>query len=625
MCGICGILNHDRTNHVGQGQLFEMTQPSLHRGPDDQGFFSFEHVGFGFNRLSIIDLHNGHQPMSNEDGTVWIAFNGEIYNFQSLRKELQARGHIFRTHTDTETIVHLYEDYGEDCVKKLRGMFAFAIYDQKKQKLFCARDRFGIKPFFYHTDHKRFLFGSEIKNILAVMDDMPELNFDALDYYMAFGYTPSNQSIYNSIKKLPPAHTLTLSAGKEPLIKKYWDVCFEPDYSIQEAEWEARIIEKLKEAIKIRMISDVPLGAFLSGGIDSSAVVALMSELMDQPVKTFSIGFHEKEFNELPKARIIADRYQTDHHEHIVESQSIDILPKLINAYDEPFADSSAIPTYFVCEFARRHVTVALSGDGGDELFAGYDHYQKLNRVQNFHNITAGLFISPLRLLHSIIPTKVKGSGITYYMSRPRNSFAAYFGKMQETERAQIYRPEHWQNLKTRGESIKKAILAATDGNEFISRIQEVDMHTWLVDDILTKVDRASMSNSLEVRVPILDHEFAELTFKIPHQFKLKGSSGKHIFKQALRPYLPKELLFQKKKGFGVPLKQWFKNDLKQYLQDQLMDPGNSIYQYLNYNYIKKLVHDHETGMRDLNHKIWTIVFLNEWLCQTKKGVLENA
>lgn len=624
MCGICGKLALDKLEQIQQSELQKMVDPIIHRGPDDEGFYIDGNLGFAFRRLSIIDLHSGHQPLSNEDGTLWIIFNGEIYNFQELRQDLIAKGHKFKTSTDTETIVHLYEEMGEQCVTRLRGMFAFSIWDSKSRTLFCARDRFGIKPFFFHLDSRHFLFGSEIKNILSQIK-RPSIDFSVMDYYMAFGYTPAEETIYEGIRKLPPAHTLTIKEGSSPVIRKYWDINFQPDYSISEKEWEEKILFKLKEAVRLRLISDVPLGAFLSGGIDSSSVVALMSEIMDQPVKTFSIGFAEEEFNELPQARLIAERYQTDHHEHIVEPESIDILPMLVNSYDEPFADSSAIPTYFVSKFAREHVTVALSGDGGDELFAGYDHYKKLVRVQNFHNYTGGLFVSPLKILHQYIPLSVKGSGITYYMSRPKETFGAYFGKWQETERAQAYRPGLWEQLNgNKGESVKKKILLASDARDFISKLQEVDMRTWLVDDILTKVDRASMKNSLEVRVPILDHEFAELTFKIPSELKLHQNSGKYIFKNAMKKYLPEEIISQKKKGFGVPLKKWFKKDLKEYLLQNIHSSNSPLNEYFRPDFVEKLVKDHENGMRDLNHKIWTLVFLNEWLVQNNSEKLSS-
>jgi len=624
MCGICGIFELDKARQLGRQELEDMSHPTKHRGPDDKGIHISGHVGLGFRRLSIIDLSLGHQPLSNEDGTIWIVFNGEIYNFQALRNELVQKGHTFKTNTDTETIIHLYEEMGSQCVTRLRGMFAFAIWDDRKKVLFCARDRFGIKPFFYRLQGHRLLFGSEIKNILAV-SERPALDPEALDYYLTYGYTPVDATIYQSIKKLPPAHTLEVKVGEDLKISRYWDIHFKPDHSLTMEDWEDKLRHKLRESIRMRMISDVPLGAFLSGGIDSGSVVAMMAQESVQPVKTFSIGFAEKEFNELPMARLIAEKYGTDHHEQMVEPQSIDILATLVNCYDEPFGDSSAIPTYFVSKFAREHVTVALSGDGGDELFAGYDHYKKLKQIEQFHRRTGGLGTTAAGLLHRLIPRKIKGSGLSYYLSRPRESFPAYYGKWQETERAGMYRPDIWKHLHAKkGERIKEALLAASETSDFVSRLQEMDMRTWLVDDILTKVDRASMIHSLEVRVPILDHEFAELTFEIPSSLKLKGSQGKYIFRNAMRPLLPERILSGPKKGFGVPLKHWFKNDLRTYLQDTLLSNASPLNDYLNQSYIRKLIQDHETGMRDLNQKIWSLVFLHAWMEQHNASPIER-
>ncbi|MEL6252796.1 MAG: asparagine synthase (glutamine-hydrolyzing) [Bacteroidota bacterium] len=621
MCGICGTLHFDPAYQVQESEVKRMAHPIIHRGPDDEGFYLNNNIGLGFRRLSIIDLHSGHQPLTNEDGTIWIIFNGEIYNFKELRKELEAKGHRFKTHTDTETIVHLYEEYGTDCVQKLRGMFGFAIWDDRHKKLFCARDRFGIKPFFYYIDGSRFLFGSEIKNILQADDVSREIDINVMDYYLTYGYTPIDETIYKKIKKLEPAHTLEIKAGGEPVIKRYWDINFEPDDSITEDEWCELIENKLKEAIEMRMVSDVPLGAFLSGGIDSSSVVALMSQFSEQPIKTFSIGFKEAAFNELPYARDVAAMYKTDHHEKIVEPESIELLPKLVSAYDEPFADSSAIPTYYVSKFAREYVTVVLSGDGGDELFAGYDHYPMAHNIQKYNMLPDAISKNVFGALHRAIPAKVKGKGITYYLSRPKDSISAYISKFHQTEREKLYKPNIWDAIKNNpSESYKEEILRAGSSKDLIFQMQELDMRTWLVDDILTKVDRVSMQNSLEARVPILDHEFAELSFKIPTKYKLKGKSTKYILKKAMRKYLPDSILFHKKQGFGVPLKLWFKSDLNDYMNDRLMSKNSPLYEFLEPTYVKKIIHDHQTGMRDFNFKIWTLLFLDEWLNQQKKS-----
>ncbi|MBK8505591.1 MAG: asparagine synthase (glutamine-hydrolyzing) [Saprospiraceae bacterium] len=455
---------------------------------------------------------------------------------------------------------------------------------------------------------------------------IPPVDLGVLDYFMTYGYTNPDKTIYQKIKKLSPAHTLTMQAGSGLKIERYWDIRFSPDFSVSEAEWEERIIDKLRESVKLRLVSDVPLGAFLSGGIDSGSVVALMASLMDQPVKTFSIGFADKEFNELPQAREVAKRYETDHHEMIVEPQSLDMLPLLVASYDEPFADTSAIPTYIVSKFARKHVTVALSGDGGDELFAGYEHYQKLMAIDSFHKWTGGSFVGINGFLHRHIPRKIKGNGLTYYLSRPRNSFAAYYGKWQESERSQAYLPKLWQELSgQQGETVKKQMLEKSLTKDFLSKMQEIDLRTWLTDDILTKVDRASMSNSLEVRVPILDHEFAELTFSIPSQFKIKGTTKKHIFKKAMRRLLPDSIISQPKRGFGVPLKSWFKQDLKDYFHDSLCSQDSELSQFFQSKFVEKLIADNSSGMRDLNQKLWPLVFLNEWLKGQKKKEFDNV
>lgn len=619
MCGICGKLQFDPAYQVTEAEIKKMAHPIIHRGPDDEGQYLNQNIGLGFRRLSIIDLHTGHQPLTNEYGNVWIVFNGEIYNFKELREELEAKGHIFRTSTDTETIVHLYEEYGEDCVKKLRGMFGFAIWDDREKVLFCARDRFGIKPFFYHINGSSFLFGSEIKNILQADGISQKVDMNVMDYYLTYGYTPVDKTIFKAIKKLEPAHTLHIKAGGEPVIKKYWDIKFEPDYKKTEEEWCELIEHKLKEAIEMRMVSDVPLGAFLSGGIDSSSVVALMSQFSEQPIKTFSIGFNEAAFNELPYARDVAAMYKTDHHEKIVEPESIGLLPKLVSAYDEPFADSSAIPTYYVSKFAREYVTVVLSGDGGDELFAGYDHYPMAQNIQKYNMLPNSISQNLFGAIHKAIPAKVKGKGISYYLSQPKEQIGAYISKFHQTEREKLYRPEAWAKIKSNpSENEKAAIItaAANNDSDAVSQMLELDMRTWLVDDILTKVDRVSMQNSLEARVPILDHEFAELSFKIPSNLKLNGKSTKYILKKAMRKYLPDSILFHKKQGFGVPLKHWFKSDLNDYMNDRLLSDKSPLYEFLDPAYVKKIIHDHQTGMRDFNFKIWSLLFLDEWLRQ---------
>lgn len=615
MCGICGKIHFDLDKPVLQDEIHKMTELIHHRGPDDSGYYIKENVGLGFRRLSIIDLDTGHQPLSNEDGTIWIVFNGEIYNHLSLRKKLIGKGHRFKTKTDTETIVHLFEEYGNECVKHLRGMFAFVIWDEKNKKLFCARDRFGIKPFFYFMDRDRFVFGSEIKCILSQTNSTSVLSIPMLDQYLTYGYSSEDGTIYQKIKKLRPAHTLEIQIGGSIKITRYWDIQYRPDYSKTEEEWCRLLDDKLSESVKSHLMSDVPLGAFLSGGIDSSSVVALMSRHSSAAVKTFSIGFKEAEFNELRYAREVAKKYNTEHHEQIVEPESVSLLPDLVDMYDEPFADSSAIPTYFVSKFAREFVTVVLSGDGGDELFAGYNRYQRMNNMRRFNILPSVVNKYFWGGLHNIIPNSVKGKGATYYLSKPKNSFPAFQAIWQQAERKKLFRKEIWENMKeSLAESRRISCFTNSGSGDFLFDMQKMDMQRYMVDDILTKVDRASMQNSLEVRVPILDHEFAELAATIPSELKLKGNNKKYIFKKAMKKHLPESIISHKKQGFSVPLKAWFKEDLKEYVNDRLILTKGPLYNYFEPDYISKIVNDHHNGMRDFNDKIWSLLFLDQWL-----------
>lgn len=625
MCGICGIIHLDSTRPVLEEQLLSMSELIVHRGPDDSGMYLKRNVGMGFRRLSIIDLETGHQPLSNEDGSLWIVFNGEIYNHDSLRQVLKQKGHVFKTKSDTETIVHLYEEYGVDCVKHLRGMFAFAIWNEKDKSLFCARDRFGIKPFFYCLDGDTFLFGSEIKSILSQTNTSSRISLPALDYYLTFGYSTQVGSIFQNIHKLPPAHTLLLRGNGNVEISRYWETYYRPDFSKTEEEWCELLSSKLSETVGSHMMSDVPLGAFLSGGIDSSAVVSLMSQHSSSPVKTFSIGFKEAKYNELKYAREVARKYQTEHHEQIVQPESVDLLPKLVDAYDEPFADSSAIPTYYVSKFAREFVTVALSGDGGDELFVGYNTYQKFNRIRSYNVLPSFLSSHIWGGLHHLLPNGVKGKGLTYYLSKPKKYAPAYHSIWQLHEREQLFRGDIWESLKKSTAELRKvSFLQNGNSPDFIFNMQNMDMHTYMVDDILTKVDRASMQNSLEVRVPLLDHEFAELTFTIPSNLKLKGSIKKYIFKEAMKDILPESVLSHKKQGFSVPLDVWFKEDLREYVNDRLLNPNSLLYDYFNPEYVRKIIHDHNNAMRDFNRKIWSLIFFDQWLA-SRYAIQQNS
>lgn len=620
MCGITGLVHFNKDKVVVPAILKNMSDSICHRGPDDEGHYIHQNVGLGFRRLSIIDLSTGHQPLSNQNDSIFIVFNGEIYNYQEQRDKLKQKGYSFKTTTDTEVILHLYQEYGVNCLQYLRGMFAFAIWDNNKEQMFCARDRFGIKPFYYYTNKEKFVFGSEIKAILKSDDIDKTISIDALDSYFAFGYITSDLSIYKNIKKLQPAHYLLLSIKDKPTIeiKRYWEIHFDPDYSKSENGWQDEIEECFSETVKLHMISDVPLGAFLSGGIDSSSVVAMMGRNSDRPVKTFSIGFKEQKFNELKYAREIADKYGCEHHEQIVEPESVNLLSLLVNAYDEPFADASAIPTYYVSKLARQFVTVALSGDGGDELFAGYTGYTKFKKIKSFPLNFNGSFVNKMIWgnIHNLIPQSIKGKGLMYFLSQHKQYAFAYQTSWTQEERRELINNQNAHTTNIATELFKEAILRNKNNHDFITNLQYLDMKTYMVDDILTKVDRASMMNSLEVRVPMLDHKFAELSFKIPWNLKLKGNKTKYILKKSMENYLPENILNHPKQGFGVPLSLWFKGDLKEFVNDTLLSQNPLLSKYLDKNYVKKIVLEDRKGRRDFNSKIWSLIVFEEWLKQ---------
>jgi asparagine synthase (glutamine-hydrolysing) len=615
MCGIAGRINFDSSNLIDETELRRMTNSITHRGPDDDGYFIDSNIGLGFRRLSIIDLHAGHQPLSNHDDDIWITFNGEIYNYQQLRSDLLKEGYRFKTSTDTEVILALYLKYEQNCVDYLRGMFAFVIWDGKRNQLFGARDRFGIKPFYYYINDDSFIWGSEIKVINAVKGINKNISLEALDFYFTYGYIPKEQSIFKQIKKLKPGHSFILKPYQDNKLKitKYWEVRFDPDYSKSESYWIEFIREELQESVKLELVSDVPLGAFLSGGIDSSSVVAMMSKVSERPVKTFSIGFKEEEFNELEYARIVAKTFQTEHHELIVEPESISLLPKLVQAYDEPFADDSAIPTYYVSKFAREFVTVALSGDGGDELFAGYNTYSKMIQMRSSRLQSNSLVKKFANAALHVLPEHVFGKGYLYYLSRNDDNLGAYFCIWKDYERKALFRRDLLEHLKKSPAEERMIELMMRYKGDILSNFQRLDMETYMVDGILTKVDRVSMLNSLEVRVPMLDHKLAELSFRIPPSLKLKDGIKKYILKKSLENLLPPQVLSHKKTGFGVPLKYWFREDLKNYINDSLTS-NNLIFNYLNPDYINKTIVNHNKGMRDFSRKIWSVLFFSEWL-----------
>jgi asparagine synthase (glutamine-hydrolysing) len=619
MCGITGKIYFDSNRLIDPSELKQMTDIIIHRGPDDEGFFIEKNIGLGFRRLSIIDLKTGHQPLSNREKTMWITFNGEIYNYLQIKRHLQEKGFIFTTQTDTEVILLLYEAYGEKCLDYLRGMFAFVIWDKEKNVLFGARDRFGIKPFHYYIDNEQFLWASEIKSLRINLSGKLSLDYESLNEYFTYGYIGNSRSIYREVKKIPPAHYFILNIDKpvhSVQLKKYWQIQYEPDYTIKENEWIQLLEEKFAESVKLHMISDVPLGAFLSGGVDSSAVVAFMSRVSDIPVKTFSIGFKESEYNELEFAREVSASYKTEHHELILEPESIELLPILVQAYDEPFYDSSAIPSYYVSKFAHEKVTVVLSGDGGDELFGGYDNYSKVLQLNNsFFN--KEIFKPIWQSLHQILPDKFYGKGYSYYQSHSIEILGAYFCLWKMKERETIFNNETKSKIKHFNfEQYKLDILKSTYHTDKLDRLQYLDLRTYLPDDILTKVDRVSMQNSLETRVPILDHELAELSFKIPSELKIKNYEKKYIFKRMLKNYLPDKVLNHRKQGFQIPVSIWFRDSLYEYINDNLLRKNSRINEFVNPVKVAKLIQNHTVGMRNFADQIWSLLFLEEWLKQ---------
>jgi asparagine synthase (glutamine-hydrolysing) len=616
MCGIVGYTNVRRADAADPAILSVMCQTLLHRGPNDHGVFVEGPVGIGMRRLSIIAVSSGHQPISNETGTIWIVFNGEIYNYQGLAKDLTRRGHTFKTISDTEVIVHLYEEYGEACVDHLRGMFAFAIWDRTRGRMFLARDRLGVKPLYYWWRNGQLVFGSELKAVLAHPDVVPTLNAEGLLYYLRYSYIPDPLTIFQDIHKLPPGHTLSLTDGCLS-VKSYWDGCL-PNETDSQAYTENSALEHLeyylKEATRMRLISEVPLGAFLSGGIDSSLTVALMAQEMDRPVSTFSIGFQEKAYNELPYARLVARHLGTDHHELIVGPESCDLIPQLVSHFDEPFGDSSAIPTYHVSRMAAEHVTVALSGDGGDELFAGYDRYQ-VDLARQRRKLPEAAR-SLLGTMSGLLPDGTKGKNLLRNMSL--SGPARYLDNISYVPPADLHRllaPDYQYELQ-RIDGAAPIFLQYFDrvrSCDWLSQLQYVDSKTYLTGDVLTKVDRMSMAHSLEVRSPFLDHIFIEQIAGYPSHFKMREGCSKYLLKKLARKYLPADIVDRPKQGFGVPLEYWFAGEFHDYIRDTLMPSSARIQPFFDSKVVQSMVNRHAAGEKPLSAVIWNLLVLETW------------
>jgi len=629
MCGIVGIMDLVGQREQDRGLLARMNQVQLHRGPDEGGEHHEPGVALGHRRLAIIDLQSGQQPLFNEDNSVVVVYNGEMYNFAGLRVELERAGHRFRTHCDTEVIVHAWEEWGEKCVRRFGGMFAFALWDRNRRQLFLARDRLGKKPIYYATTQDgRFLFASELKSILAEPSISRELDPQAVEDYFALGYVPDPKSIFKSVRKLAPGHTLLVQSGSrvvEP--REYWDVDFNgPKSNGSVADTAAELISRFREAVRIRMMSEVPLGAFLSGGVDSSAVVAMMAGLSTDPVNTCSIAFGEKDYDESRWAKMLAERYHTNHHAEQVDPDDFSLLDTLVGVYDEPFADSSAMPTYRVCQLARKRVTVALSGDGGDEVFGGYRRYRwHVNEERIRSRISPALRAPLFGTLGALYPkmdwaprflrAKATLQGLA------RDSLEGYLHSISTTTdamRSGLYSPAFKRQLAGYGAiEVFRAHASRAPQDDPLAQVQYIDFKTYLPGDILVKVDRASMAHSLEVRGPLLDHELIEWAATIPSALKLHQGEGKYIFKESLEPYVPHEAMYRAKMGFAVPIAKWFRGALKQRVRSSLLEGALVRSGLFDDSAVRKLVEDHQSGVRDHSAPLWTLLMFEGFLRRT--------
>ncbi len=621
MCGIAGKLYFDWQRTVTQQELLAMSATLVHRGPDGEGTWIEGPVGFAHRRLAIIDLHEeAKQPMCNEDGSVWITFNGEIYNYQELRQTLESVGHVFRTKSDTETIVHAYEEYGRDCVQKLRGMFAFAIWDSRKKTFFLARDRVGKKPLYYSILRDRFVFGSEIKALLVDEHVPRQPDYAAIDHFLALQYIPAPLTAFKNIQKLPAAHWMELHDGRVN-IERYWKLQYVPKLRITMPEAIEEFKARMAEAVRCRMVSDVPLGAFLSGGIDSSAVVANMAQQTGSPVQTFCAGFTDAAFDERVYARAVAERYGTKHTELMVEAPVTDILPKLAWYYDEPFGDSSAVPSYAIAQLTRQHVTVVLNGDGGDESFAGYDRYIMDRRVRLADRIPlkarqwlhGGLQSLPLSWAQQNPLKKVLR--VTGALAQdPARRYARWNAHFFPEDRMELYTDDFQVKLGASDpEGVFAEALAKSGTDNCTDWALEADVELYLTDDLLVKMDRATMANSIETRSPFLDHQLMEFAASLPVNLKLPGSETKALLKASMRGMVPDSLLDRPKMGFSVPLSSWFKNELRDMAGDVLLSQQAKKRGYFRSQAVEKLLESHWSQQADHSAKLWDLLVLELW------------
>ena len=620
MCGICGVVSFRPNVPADRSTLLQMNASLQHRGPDDEGYYEDDQASLAMRRLSIIDLHTGQQPISNESGDIWVVYNGEIYNFQTVRAALEQRGHIFKTQTDTEIIVHAYEEYGDECVIHFNGMFAIALWDARERRLLLARDRLGIKPLYYWSDADKLVFGSELKALTFHPDVPRQVDLAALDLFLTLEYIPAPRTIYEAVFKLLPGHLLVIEKGKLK-ITQYWDVPYQP-ISQSEAECGEILSGLISESVRLRLISDVPLGVFLSGGLDSSTIVGYMSQSTNEPVQTFSIGFEDDTYNELPYAEAIAKHFGTKHHVEVLKTDHTDLTEQLVAHFDEPFADTSVFPTFLVSKLASHEVKVVLSGDGGDELFAGYDTYlaEKLDRYY-------GRLPQPLRqqILPKIsgwLPPQPAKKGLINKVKRmveggafdPSLQHARWMMFLNPSEKNSLYRSDLRATLYDH--------LATDFFHDYFEKVscfdrlaqqQYVDVKTYLADDILTKVDRMSMAVSIEARVPLLDYHIVEFALNLPAHMKLRGARTKSILRQAVKNMVPQSVLEKPKEGFSIPMKHWLCTSLKPMMLDLLSQAALQKHGYFDHHVVAQWIQEHLDGRVNHSHRLWALMVFQMW------------
>lgn len=623
MCGICGKIYNDREKQVDPALIRRMCSVLEHRGPDDEGVFTRANVGLGHRRLSILDLSPaGHQPMGNEDGSILLVMNGEIYNYRELRDELAAKGHRFSSQTDSETIIHLYEEEGTACLQKLYGMFAFALWDSNRQLLFLARDRLGKKPLVYSLNGDCLLFASEIKSLLCDPAVQRQVDPAALHQYLTYQYVPAPLTIFSAIRKLPPAHYMLYQNGSVTT-HRYWELSYAKKLIYPTLrEYREHFLEVFQEAVRIRLRSDVPFGAFLSGGIDSSFVVAVMSSMLDRPVKTFSIGFEEKEYDEIPYARMVARRYETDHHEFTVTPDIQDLLPKLVWHYNEPFADSSAVPTWYLAQMTRKHVTVALNGDGSDECFAGYIRYADTRTAAMFQKIASCAGLPLLQRALDLVPESKQQHSFLERLRRFVRLLCSdaphwhmrYISQFNTTEKARLYTKPFRETVENIDSAdLTAALYAAADGSACVDKLLFAEVMSYLPEDLLVKVDIASMAHSLEARSPFLDHRVMEFAAALPPKLKFNGRETKYFLKQILADFVPAEILSREKMGFGVPIDRWLRHELREMTRDLLLDKTATGRGYFEPAEVQRLLDEHNSGRVNHCYRIWNLLCLELW------------